>query len=88
MGLDCNRNDQNDQCEIQESPFFDENENGYLDECETLAAFVDCMSGPGVPPRPRNPLHDAAFCRAVFDYDENAQVDMLDCAVFFATHGP
>jgi hypothetical protein len=86
--LDCNQDDRNDQCEIQESPSLDENENGFLDECETLAAFVDCMSGPGVLTSPQNPLHDVAFCLAAFDYDENAQVDMLDCAVFLVIHGP
>jgi hypothetical protein len=77
----------NDLCEIQKTAGADKNQNNILDECETLTALQDCMSGPGVHTSPRNPLHDAAFCREAFDYDGNAQVDLLDWVAFLAASG-
>jgi hypothetical protein len=74
-------------CDIQATPGTDENQNVVLDECETLAAFQDCMSGPGVHTSPQNPLHDAVFCRGAFDYDGNAQVDVRDWVAFLAAGG-
>jgi hypothetical protein len=84
VGLDCNRNHVNDSCDVQLAAGTDQNANGFPDECETLAAFQDCMSGPGVHTAPRNPLHDAALCRSAFDNDGNSQVDMLDWMAFIA----
>jgi len=82
--LDCNRNHLNDLCEIQRNAGADPNGNNVLDECETLSAFLDCMSGPGVHTSPRNPIRDAGLCREAFDYDGNGQVNLRDWAARLA----
>jgi hypothetical protein len=88
MGLDCNRNQRSDLCEIQESSLADANGNEVLEECETLAAFLDGMSGPGVHTSPQNPIRDAALCREAFVDNGDGQVDPWSWWAYLAAYSP
>jgi hypothetical protein len=93
---DCNANAQRDVCDVTAGLSVDCNVNLIPDDCETLSAgdfnangaaaeagdmfgFSQCCSGPGALPVPGGGICPAT-CLAVFDLDQDGDVDARDYA--------
>ena len=50
-------------------------------DLDDLAAFVDCVGGPGAAPNPPMP-NCTATCLGAFDFDADGDVDLFDFAEF------
>jgi hypothetical protein len=82
---DCNSNGLTDVCETFAGGDFDADGSVGLTD---LAAFGDCLAGPGQPPNPANPAC-ADACLNSFDFNGDGDVDLADFAGFaLAFTGP
>lgn len=96
---DCNTNGWADVCDLAGGTSIDADSNGIPDECPILGdadgdgdadlsdfvVLVDCVSGPEGAPNPTPPT-TPEHCLAVFDWNQDGDVDLGDLAGFQWTY--